>query len=396
MKYLNGLCALLIFAAIGCQSQTESLDPKPPETEEMQTTTDGVKIDINPMVDIVFVIDNSGSMRSHQARLASNIDRFVEAFGKKSIIDFHIGVLEIWDSVRYGQYDVDLNKVKRPGVVPEINRNGQRSFAQIGALLPLKAPVGQESLLKDQMKNYVIRGEGYVEVLRETLKIGVAEFERKSSPTKDASGPEYEELFTPVMAALRPPVSTTLNKGFFRPKAHLVVIMVTDANEPGLITANEMHRFLINQKGAGNFTVIGVINPSDQKLACERDPAGPPVRIEALINLTGGRILNLCSDYGSQLAEVGQLIQDRTIGEIRIKLDRLPILDSISVTYGSTEVPFSQNNGWTYDNESKYVIIRGAAKWAHQPGAKIALRYEAANPKLKSSRCIGCAQTTSM
>ncbi len=408
MKRLNLLKGLTlsfaVFTLIGCQGESEQLAPAPVDYGTAQRQTDGVKKDINPQVDILFVIDDSGSMKAHQAMLAKNIDRFVEGFGKNSLIDFHIGVMSIWDSQRYGEYDLEANKVVREGLVPAIGMDGKPQFDPIGHLRPIKVPAGQEASLKGQAGNYVSKGESFVEILRETLKIGVRDYQKQTTFKKEkvdgkdvekvaklASGPEYEEVFTPVLAGLRTPVLETWNKGFLRENAHLVIVFVTDANDASQVTASQLYRFLLNLKGQDNFTVFGVINPTDQRLNCARDPSGPPRKIEDLIRLTNGRVLNMCSNYANDLVEIGKMIQDRTLREIRVKLESLPVVESIHLTYGSDTIQPGQWTGWTYDGETKTIIIRGAAKWSYQPGAKIQLQFEPVDPSRASSHCIGCA-----
>lgn len=374
---------------LACQSETNALKPGPVAIESEEVLSDGVEVDINPMVDILFVIDDSGSMRAHQANLAKNINQFVDGFAKSSLIDFHIGVLSIWDSRRYGRYDIDENKVIQAGDVPAIGRDGKRLFDPIGELKELKAPVGLEAALKSQPKQYVTRGDNYVDILRETLKIGVREYNKVTTDKVDASGPEYEEVFTPVLAALRNPIADTKNKGFLRKNAHLVVIFVTDANDASVVGADQMNDFFIKLKDRGNFTVFGVINPTSQRLNCARDPSGPPGKIEDLISLTNGRVLNMCADYGPQLAEIGRMVQDRTLHEVR-KPVRLTSADKIHVRYGDEDVPASQTNGWTYDARTKTVILRGISDWDHKPGAKIRIRVERVDPTRGSSHCEGC------
>lgn len=395
--------SLATFALVACQGESNQLAPAPVDYGQTKRSTDGVKIDINAQVDILFVIDDSGSMKAHQATLAKNIDRFVDGFGKNSIIDFHIGVMSIWDSQRYGDYDVESNKVVREGIVPALGLDGKPQFDPIGHLRPLKVPVGQENLLKGQAGNFVAKGENFVEILRETLKIGVRDYQKQTSykskkvdgndvqeVVKLASGPEYEEVFTPVIAGLRPPISTTWNKGFFRENAHLVVVFVTDANDASQLTASSLFRFLTDLKGHENFTVFGVINPTDQRLTCARDPSGPPRKIEDLIRLTNGRILNMCANYANDLVEIGKMIQDRTLKEIRFKPETLPVVDSIKVTYGTEVIQPGLWSGWSYDAGDKEIIIRGASKWPHQAGASIQITFEPVDPSRASSHCIGC------
>lgn len=395
MRSITKLILILsLWTLTACQTESGDLGPGKIDYGTSKIESDGVKKDITAEVDILFVIDDSGSMRAHQATLAKNIDRFVDAFAKSSIVDFHIGVLSVYDSRRYGHYDIDRNEVTAKGEVPFKDRNGNPQFDPVGHLRPLKAPENRAELLQSQASgNYLTKGPGFVDILKESLKIGVREYQARTNETKDASGPEYEESFTPVLAALRDPVANGWNKGFLREKAHLVVVFVTDANDASAVTASQLHRFLMaTKKGRDNFSVFGVVNPVKQTLKCARDPSGQPGKIEDLVNMANGRILNMCSDYAAELAEIGKIVRDRTLREIQVPIPggRLPVVDSIQVTYGSTIIPNHQTNGWTYDGDTKSVIIRGAAEWTAEPGAKINVTFEPVDPTRRSSICIGC------
>lgn len=390
-KPIHKFLVLALFGIlVGCQSESRNLAPPTVQYGKAVTEGAGVQIDINAEVDIVFVIDDSGSMIPHQTKLAKNIDGFVDAFAKNSIVDFHLGVLSIWDSTRYGRYDVDSNQVTSPGKVPFINRDGKQQFDQIGHLRSLKTSPGKEALLQTQPPNYVVRGSEFIDILKESLKIGVREFNRFSSETVDASGPEEEEVFSPLMAALREPVLNSVNNGFLRHRSHLVVVFLTDANDRSQISAEQVYRFLKELKGPGNFTVVGVVSPSDQKLNCRSDQSGAPKKVEELVAMSGGRILNLCADYAQELADIGKQIRDRTLKELTIRPEKIPVLETVEVKYGAKIIPPHESSGWIYDTANKTFIIRGAAEWASEPGAKLSITFEPVDPTRASSRCEGC------
>lgn len=234
--FRNLLATGLTGLSLACQTQAPPLvaPPEPPPPPEVYTENQAVAEPTNnsfePKLDILFVIDDSQSMAPHQQRLAANISRFVESFSVEGFIDFHIGVVSIWDSVRYGT------------TVLEMNSSGVRNFDPIGELKTLKAPAGQEALVEGMVPRYLSRDsfasrEDFLSVLRETLLIGYrpycctkrqireAEAEAKKTgaePKIEFSGPEYEELFSPVVAALGAPERLQgPNQGFFAPDPNL-------------------------------------------------------------------------------------------------------------------------------------------------------------------------------
>src|SRR4051812_39209706 len=47
----------------------------------------------NNRLDILWVIDNSGSMQQHQQNVIDNTEKFMKAFTKKSHLDWQMGLL---------------------------------------------------------------------------------------------------------------------------------------------------------------------------------------------------------------------------------------------------------------------------------------------------------------
>ena len=87
----------LILALVGCPEQGfredlpnfEAGNPRPVESE---THTDIVTQTVNPVIDVLFMIDNSCSMGDDQALLAENAPKFMRHF-LGSGLDYHIGVV---------------------------------------------------------------------------------------------------------------------------------------------------------------------------------------------------------------------------------------------------------------------------------------------------------------
>jgi len=51
------------------------------------------QLSFNPRVDILFVTDNSESMKSAQENLVKNMDRFTTGINRNKMIDYHVGVI---------------------------------------------------------------------------------------------------------------------------------------------------------------------------------------------------------------------------------------------------------------------------------------------------------------
>ncbi len=386
----------LVLAAFALSAACSPASPKltaPPEVITPDDDNGGdFKIDFNPRVDILFVIDNSASMVDDQERLSKNIDRFVDAFAKNNLIDYHIGVVSVSDRIR--------------------QKPGSPNYYPPGQLRPLKTP-GQPSVAKknanctstdaivgaqDPQPGFITRetpdGLG---VLRESLKIGVQCLED--------GGPEYEELFAPAAAALSPEMREGANKGFYREDAHLVVILVSDASPSNLeITPGELALDLRRLKdfNAGKVSTHAIGIHADY--VCPVDPSlkGPdgstlfPERVQQFVSETGGKLLSLCPvlkqkdangrhkidsiPWGDKLADIGKDIRRRTLGR-EIRLKSIPEFKSISVTYGSQTIPpdSAEKRGWRYNEKTNALIIDGDVALQPEPGAEINVRFTPVN-----------------
>ncbi len=115
------------------------------------------QLDFNPQVDILFVIDNSDSMKSAQDNLFRNVDQFTSNIAKNKMIDYHIGAVSVWDSSeRYA-------------------RDKKDSY-QIGDLRFIKNGQSQQS----GTRRFVTKVDGS-SILAATLKIGVVPYESRRS-----------------------------------------------------------------------------------------------------------------------------------------------------------------------------------------------------------------------
>src|SRR5690606_12230064 len=64
---------------------------KPVEFDGSSVKTTGVPLDVNKKVDVLLVIDNSGSVGEEQANLAANFGPFIEEL-EKAGADYRIGI----------------------------------------------------------------------------------------------------------------------------------------------------------------------------------------------------------------------------------------------------------------------------------------------------------------
>ncbi len=324
--------AFALTASCTAESSKAYLAPYAPE----KSVTDGNASDVfDPKADILFMIDNSGSMGPHQSNLARNIDLFTSVFLKNSIIDYNIGVITT---------DVD----------------GRYSRDCCGKL------VGSTRIVTKNTPNAS-------SVLKGNLMVGV-----------DGSG--FEEPFTGIQMALEPSMLTGWNAGFIRKSAALIVIFITDAEDQSKrVYGPDLLNTLLALKNNDKRKVLsyGAIVPTGVN-NCERDDSGvTPRKIEDFLNIVpngggGSNIVSLCApDYGTRLAEFALQIVDKVSSQIY--LTRLPDIKTLKVVYGSSDLPRDIKKGWSYSPSLNAILLGDEIDWASQPpGSKVEVRYKEA------------------
>lgn len=344
--------AVAAFALSACGSHKEPMLAKdlpslpPPKTRPapppMPTpvpptlVTDSAKVQNeyeSGKVDVLFVIDNSASMKVHQDRLITNIDKFAASFINNSDVDFNVGVVKVYDSKTYSQL--------------------------------ANAPVN------GQLNGGVVKRSGNtIAELQAALKVGVLEL-------KDG-GPQFEEAFSPVKAALSEEMLNGPNAGFYRQEAHLAVIMITDANDdsPNFDETN-LQGFLdqIKKGRSEKYSTYAVLaNPTDEGVSCKTDPSGAPDRINNFIKITNGQKFSLCDrDYGKKLARVGSEITAKAVFNRVVELTNVPDpRHPMKVTCEGKEIP-KGSAGYSFSGYK--VELSRAYQGCKSPAAVIEVTY---------------------
>lgn len=361
-----------------------------------QARGEGLKFD--PRVDILFIIDNSESMAVHQQNLRRNINQFVNSLGRTKVIDFQIGVTTVHDSFRYGSI------VKK-------ECGGKINFLDNGELAPLKgAGIENQRFVTRDVPNYL-------RVLEDTLNVGIAPFVSEREPGCK-TGPEHEESFSPILESFNEANQTGPNKGFWRPGSLKVIMLVTDAfdsspelqHSPSLVI-DHLYRLSESTPDDQKFRIYAVtaipgqsVNPSTGMIAgsrtCRLDfgfkPQGgtfpskiPKHNVAELVELAGGRLLSICqSNYGAELAKVGEEIRVATSKDIVYDLPHLPDRTperNIRVWFhqgNNVSVALEEGKDWVYDAQRNRVIVDGLnLDWDQYPDAYINVDYIIYNPR---------------
>ncbi|MFS4460134.1 VWA domain-containing protein [Bdellovibrio sp. HCB2-146] len=326
-RFIATFAVLFILAGCDTNSATK-LVPKPviPDVEYSEKPTDVAYF--SPKVDILFVIDNSGSMSSVQKSLETNAYMFADALSKMPVLDYHVGVIS-----------TDMER-----------------YTESGKL------------------------QGYPSYVERTTPNLVQSLSRRM--VLGTGGSVTEVMFTPVMAALSPALEAGENAGFYRQDAYLAIIIITDANEQSRTSPKEFMDFLIRKKvDKRKILGYGVIRTVANAKVCT---AGEDVdsKLEEFLAMTANgnakqdNILSLCStDYGTKLAEFAQDIVERSAGSV--KLGRIPKRETIRVKWGTQEIPNDYHMGWTYRDATNTIEFGHQIQWSQQPdGTQLSIVYD--------------------
>lgn len=291
--------------------------------ERVESLGDAV-VFTTPKVDILFVIDNSGSMNAFQNRLAANIDLFLQELARVDRLSYQVAVVTSGDTNT-------PHSSRTSGNMP--------SYAQLGRFF--KKEITEPDFITPSTPNGL-------EMLKTRLMPGT-------------NGAAQEVFFESALNALLDPYQAD----FVRDDAHLAIVFVTDAEDVSTtVTKDTLLQGLRSIKDPDKLVLAyGALIPSElsadelaTRNSCRRDDQGPPVNIEAFIDELGGRMFDICSEeFGQELAKVGRDLSE-SIGQSSV-LDEVPDPSTIRVFAGDYEIPNHPLRGWVYMAETNELIF---------------------------------------
>lgn len=290
-------------------------------------------------LDVLFVVDNSGSMSSSQTNLANNFSSFIDRFISKGY-DFKIAVATT--DAFYGEQFLtsscslcNANQARfRSGVTP--------------------TPV------------YVIDKNNFD--LGLTFEVNRLKSEFSSNVTVGITGSGDERAFSSIKAVL----NSSLNSGFHRTDAYLAIVIVSDEEDfsqdsismnesysnPGLHTVASYHDFLNSFTTDYSVSTISILDETCRASLGAGRKIGQ--RYMQLADLTGGTKNSLCSAFDTSLDNISATIEasQATV----YQLNKKPIISSIRVMINGVLIPQDASNGWTYNAATNTVDINGSYK----------------------------------
>ncbi len=291
-------------------------------------------------LDVLFVIDNSGSMQTSQQNLAANFSSFIDKFISKGY-DFKIAVTT--SDAFYG----DQFKT----VSCSLCNEEQTRF---------RSGTNPKVYVVDNF-NFDLTQASEVTRLKNTFSANSA---------VGISGSGDERAFSSFKAALNSP----LNVGFHRADAFLAVVIVSDEEDfshnsismnesysnTGLHTVQSYKDYLSAFTGgqASSDYSVSTISILDSQCLTQLG-SGRKIgqRYMQLADLTGGSKNSLCGSFDQSLDNISTsiLTQSKPV----YTLNKKPIVASIVVTVDGVNVPQSSTNGWSYDAAANTITING-------------------------------------
>ncbi len=297
------------------------------------TVTDTFQQVPTPQADVLFVIDNSGSMSEEQSSLGNNLASFLQ-FAQQQNIDFHIGV-----------------------TTTDVDSSGARGRFVSG---PNNQVNGMPRVLDPQTPNLITVFRSFV--------------------NQGTNGSGSERGLEAAYLALSDPLINTHNAGFLRTDAALAVIVVSDEEDYSNRQVTFYDNFFRNIKGFGNssmFSFSAVVGIQPGGCNGSGGSADYGARYVQTANTTGGVVESICAaNWGQTLANIGL----NSFGLRRqFTLSSQPVPVTIAVTVNGQPVPSTGAGGqvnWTYDQSTNSINFTASA--VPQPGATITVTYTVA------------------
>lgn len=289
----------------GCSSQKFSLEP--------ESQTFGHKVEYNTEVDVLLVIDTSGSMARHQEQLAAQIPSFIAALDRTRL-DYRIAVT----SMDMGNGGAKGKFIAGPGNAP--------------AVLPFHHP-------------------GLASVLANRVRLG-------------ETGSTVERGLEAMKAALTRPNLDYDNSGFLRENSLLAVVFLSNENDEsapadyvGFLDALKPMLATGERSWISHF--IGVLPNDTSCNTATWNYRDPGTKYIELATASGGRAESICSAdlrvaVDKIKARIIEIVTEYSLGE------RKANESTIKVYINGHLLEPNPVDGWTYNAGRNSIVFHGA------------------------------------
>lgn len=300
-------------------------------------------------VDMLFCVDNSGSMSDKQQVLADSVNTFIGKFVTGGV-DFHIGIVTTdTDSTSSTYWSSRLPNYITPNRGRLLSRYTEKFLTK------------NSSNVVDKMKN--------------NAKVGT-------------SGSGSEQCFNSMLYALEDAmlVSGGYNEGFVREDALLSMIIVSDEDEniangegvAGRIARMKSRIATVKGPNSRGYSFDFVINTTAAKPATITYPLSSganyyPNFYLAAADAFVAKTYDVLKNFGSDLATIGSNIVTQAQSSFKLSNKPNPVT-SIVVKLDGKVVAADAVDGYVYDASNNTISLKGATLQA-SPGGLLTIDY---------------------
>ncbi len=346
------LCIAVAFLGVSCQKSNDSFSLLAEQSTFQQASTFQVR-----KIDILWVIDDSGSMATSQNNIITNFNSFIQRFQTLNY-DFNMAFIST-DAY------MDLTDTQSGNPYRTTYCAGYNKKCSVFRDGPAKVSTpalhsGTPIITK--------------------LTAGISQVFNLNA-AQGTQGYGDERPFLSIKVALDNPANT----GFRRPDAYLAVIIVSDEDDysqsvmtpaletlpgNGYLTDSHIHSvdsyvqylsdYTQSTATVKNFSVSAITIMDQTCLDFLNTTFARRLgsRLMQIADKTGGTKASLCGNFGESL----QLISDKVLTlTSSFKLDREPLKETLKVAVNGVSVSENELNGWTYDPAAVTVNFHGSS-----------------------------------
>ncbi len=311
--------------------------------------TDTFKQGSGQEVDVLIVVDNSGSMGEEQNNLANNFSSFVQDANATWKTDYHIAVTT-----------TDMEDAKHSGKFqgsPRFVTN--KDVSAIGPSLKVGA-----------------NGSGNEQGLAAAQAALSAPLTTELKPPKECNSANDCTKPLDCMASVITPGKKYCgghNMEFLRKDATLEIVIVSDEEDGSPAQLNFYVDFLKAIKGYANTNLLHVhAIVGDKNNGCQGagGEAAPGNRYIEVASQTAGKVVSICTtDWAKALKDIGTVAFGL---KVQFFLSRPPVVETITVTVAGKQCL----TGWKYEEVSNTVIFDDKGSCMPQEGQTIDIHYK--------------------
>lgn len=353
---------------------------------------------VNNKVDIIWIVDGSGTMVNHQNNLANNFGNFIGNFVNKNI-DYHMVVASTDSWVREFNYNAGTcwsspNPSQNPNIIYRSSADCQNTLATFGDLTYFR----DGDIYGQTNGTPGLRSGTYL-----LTSVMDPEFVTSTFAINARTGVRGDGVAEAGLASLRSVLrrnadgsigydgeTHTVLDSFRRKEAFLAVIVITDEEDQsrrqdGTTYGSKeeyVEDFLSFMDGytevEGEYrrysvssVVIDDLNDCPYELH-NQVSAGP--KYLAIANETQGVTANICSpDFSQDLESISEQILSLAS---RFQISRVPVPNTIVVHVNNVLIPESSLNGWSYVKEGDLHFIQFHGPAIPAQGAAISVVFD--------------------